>query len=136
MDLDKSKSEFQSVHSPKYKDKLNYEGLLLTQIQSVLNAINYGQSGITQTENLLASLLPDILTEISDDVKKAQSELSIGIHRANKSVTNPIFSYVADNTIANLQCDYSRTIVKLVIEALDNRALLLTQERQLDTGGY
>jgi len=118
----------------KYISKLAYPHLLFIQIQRIMDAINVGDDGKEELENLKALLKPSWREEIDAKMEKHEKEMEREISRIAK-----VKERVGITTYKEMKrraiVKYVRRYVQYVIEKLDEVGLLLIEERTVLRGG-
>ena len=132
----------------KYQERLDYENMLRYQVMSVGQAINAGYDGYNATQVLLTMLIPELYEPIKDDVERARNHLAQQVKKVQNYKSYSMVKVVGANTramqdqqyiasqVADFKRDYSLSIMEMVIQTLHDNAMLLSQERRLDEGGY
>jgi hypothetical protein len=131
-----------------YQERLDYENMLKMQIMNVSMAINAGYDGYNNAQVLITLLIPELREMVADDLRKAKVELKKEADRAKAyqaSHTSRVIGKqparkVEQQHKAQMQAiarrNYSLKILNVVVLALHDRGMLLSQEKQLDVGGY
>jgi len=118
----------------KYISKLAYPHLLFIQMQRIMDAINAGDDGKEELENLKALLKPSWREEIDTKMEKHEKEMEKEINRIGK-----VKERVGITTYREMKrraiVKYVRRYVQYVIEKLDEVGLLLIEERTVLRGG-
>jgi len=118
----------------KYISKLAYPHLLFIQMQRIMDAINAGDDGKEELENLKTLLKPSWREEIDAKMEKYEKEMEREISRIAK-----VKERVGITTYKEMKrraiVKYVRRYVQYVIEKLDEVGLLLIEERTVLRGG-
>jgi len=118
----------------KYISKLAYPHLLFIQIQRIMDAINIGDDGKEELENLKALLKPSWREEIDAKMEVYEKKMEKEIEQALK-----VKEKVGITTYREMKrraiVKYVRRYVQYVIEKLDEVGLLLVEERTVLRGG-
>ena len=118
----------------KYISKLAYPYLLFIQMQRIMDAINAGDDGKEELENLKTLLKPSWREEIDAKMEKYEKEMEREISRIAK-----VKERVGITTYKEMKrraiVKYVRRYVQYVIEKLDEVGLLLVEERTVLRGG-
>ena len=118
----------------KYISKLAYPHLLFIQIQRIMDAINIGDDGKEELENLKALLKPSWREEIDAKMEVYEKKMEKEIEQALK-----VKEKVGITTYREMKrraiVKYVRRYVQYVIEKLDEVGLLLIEERTVLRGG-
>ena len=118
----------------KYISKLAYPHLLFIQMQRIMDAINAGDDGKEELENLKTLLKPSWREEIDVKMEKYEKEMEREISRIAK-----VKERVGITTYKEMKrraiVKYVRRYVQYVIEKLDEVGLLLIEERTVLRGG-
>jgi len=118
----------------KYISKLAYPHLLFIQMQRIMDAINAGDDGKEELENLKTLLKPSWREEIDAKMEKYEKEMEREISRIAK-----VKERVGITTYKEMKrraiVKYVRKYVQYVIEKLDEVGLLLIEERTVLRGG-
>ena len=118
----------------KYISKLAYPHLLLIQMQRIMDAINAGDDGKEELENLKALLKPSWREEIDTKMEKHRKTMEQEIERISRMKEKiGIATYREMKRLAKVR--YVRRYVQYVIEKLDEVGLLLIEERTVLRGG-
>jgi len=118
----------------KYISKLAYPHLLFIQMQRIMDAINAGDDGKEELENLKTLLKPSWREEIDAKMEKYEKEMEREISRIAKvkeRVGITTYKEMKRRTIVK----YVRRYVQYVIAKLDEVGLLLIEERTVLRGG-
>jgi len=118
----------------KYISKLAYPHLLFIQIQRIMDAINIGDDGKEELENLKALLKPSWREEIDAKMEVYEKKMEKEIEQALK-----VKEKVGITTYREMKrraiVKYVRRYVQYVIEKLDEVGLLLIEEHTVLKGG-
>ena len=118
----------------KYISKLAYPHLLFIQIQRIMDAINTGDDGKEELENLKALLKPSWREEIDAKMEVYEKKMEKEIEQALK-----VKEKVGITTYREMKrraiVKYVRRYVQYVIEKLDEVGLLLIEEHVVLKGG-
>ena len=118
----------------KYISKLAYPHLLFIQIQRIMDAINIGDDGKEELENLKALLKPSWREEIDAKMEVYEKKMEKEIEQALK-----VKEKVGITTYREMKrraiVKYVRRYVQYVIEKLDEVGLLLIEEHTVLRGG-
>jgi len=118
----------------KYISKLAYPHLLFIQIQRIMDAINTGDDGKEELENLKALLKPSWREEIDVKMETYEKKMEREIEQALK-----VKEKVGITTYREMKrraiVKYVRRYVQYVIEKLDEVDLLLIEEHTVLKGG-
>jgi len=118
----------------KYISKLAYPHLLFIQIQRIMDAINTGDDGKEELENLKALLKPSWREEIDVKMETYEKKMEREIEQALK-----VKEKVGITTYREMKrraiVKYVRRYVQYVIEKLDEVGLLLIEEHVVLKGG-
>jgi len=118
----------------KYISKLAYPHLLFIQIQRVMDAINAGDDGKEELENLKALLKPswkdEIEKKMEEHKKKMEKEIE-RISRMKEKIGIATYREMKRRAIV----EYVRKYVQYVIAKLDEVGLLLIEEHTVLKGG-
>ncbi|UYL64913.1 MAG: hypothetical protein EJNHJLOP_00024 [Methanophagales virus PBV082] len=118
----------------KYISKLAYPHLLFIQIQRIMDAIDMGEDGKEELENLKALLKPSWREEIDAKMERYEKEMEKEINRIGK-----VKERVGITTYREMKrraiVKYVRRYVQFVIEKLDEVGLLLIEEHTVLRGG-
>ena len=118
----------------KYVSKLAYPYLLFLQIRNIMDAINAGDDGKEELENLKAVLKPSWREEIDAKMKEYEKKMEKEIERIGKMKEKlGITTYRELKRRAIVK--YVRQYVQYVIEKLDEVGLLLIEEQTVLRGG-
>ena len=118
----------------KYISKLAYPHLLFIQMQRIMDAINAGDDGKEELENLKALLKPSWREEIDAKMETYEKRMEKEIEEATKVKEKVgITTYREMKRLAKVR--YVRRYVQYVIEKLDEVGLLLIEERTVLRGG-
>jgi len=118
----------------KYISKLAYPHLLFIQMQRIMDAINAGDDGKEELENLKALLKPSWREEIDKKMEKHRKRMEQEIDRISRmkeKIGIATYREMKRRTIV----EYVRRYVQYVIEKLDEVGLLLIEERTVLEGG-
>ena len=118
----------------KYISKLAYPHLLFIQMQRIMDAINAGDDGKEELENLKALLKPSWREEIDKKMEKHRKRMEQEIDRISRmkeKIGIATYREMKRRTIV----EYVRRYVQYVIEKLDEVGLLLIEERVVLEGG-
>jgi len=118
----------------KYISKLAYPHLLFIQMQRIMDAINAGDDGKEELENLKALLKPSWREEIDKKMEKHRKRMEQEIERISRmkeKIGIATYREMKRRTIV----EYVRRYVQYVIEKLDEVGLLLIEERTVLEGG-
>jgi len=123
-----------SSEEEKYISKLAYPHLLFIQIQRIMDAINIGDDGKEELENLKALLKPSWREEIDAKMEEHKKKMEREIEQALK-VKEKIGITTYREMKRRAIVKYVRRYVQYVIEKLDEVGLLLIEERTVLRGG-
>ena len=134
MTFDDYSSSPLSFEEEKYVSKLAYPYLLFLQIRNIMDAINAGDDGKEELENLKAVLKPSWREEIDAKMKEHEKKMEKEIERIGKMKEKlGITTYRELKRRAIVK--YVRQYVQFVIEKLDEVGLLLIEEHTVLRGG-
>lgn len=108
--------------SLKILDKLPYMSLLCKRIDDIDNAINRGQNGVDQAENLLSDLTSSWREELLPKIqaKKTKAELDFNVVAHNGVLS----TNTRENKKLNIWLDYTRFIKISVLDMMDKNNML------------
>jgi len=122
----------------RYRERLNYQGLLMQRINSVLIAIDQGYDGYTNLNSLLSILIPEIREGIEEDLRKAKEDREEELEELSK-LPKPVWNKEIrefNRKLIEINRRYVWKVINAIILALHDLGLLLEEERKLDEGGY
>jgi len=118
----------------KYISKLAYPYLLFIEIRNIMDAINAGDDGKEELENLKALLKPSWREEIDAKMEEHRKKMEQEIERISKMKEKiGIATYREMKRRAIVE--YVRKYVQHVIAKLDEVGLLLIEEQTVLRGG-
>jgi len=118
----------------KYISKLAYPHLLFIQIQRIMDAINVGDDGKEELENLKTLLKPSWREEIDAKTEKHKKKMEQEIERISRMKEKIGIATYREMKRREI-VEYVRRYVQYVIEKLDEVGLLLVEERTVLRGG-
>jgi len=118
----------------KYISKLAYPHLLLIQMQRIMDAINAGDDGKEELENLKALLKPSWREEIDTKMEKHRKTMEQEIERISRMKEKIGIATYREMKRRKI-VEYVRRYVQYVIEKLDEVGLLLIEEHTVLRGG-
>ena len=125
----------------KYRERLNYQGLLMQRINSIMIAIDQGYNPYDNTNSLLSILIPEIKGPIEGEIELAKKERDEKLNKIHEQMklqqplTIPM-KKAFNRKIIETNQNYAWKVVNLVINTLHDMGMLLEEERRLDEGGY
>jgi len=122
----------------RYRERLNYQALLMQRINSVLIAIDQGYDGYTNLNSLLSILIPEIREGIEEDLRKAKEDREEELEELSK-LPKPVWNKEIREyrrRLIEINRRYVWKVINAIILALHDLGLLLEEERKLDEGGY
>jgi len=125
----------------RYKERLNYQGLLMQRINSIMIAIDQGYNPYDNTNSLLSILIPEIKGPIEGEIELAKKERDEKLNKIHEQMklqqplTIPM-KKAFNRKIIETNQNYAWKVVNLVINTLHDMGMLLEEERRLDEGGY
>ena len=125
----------------KYRERLNYQGLLMQRINSIMIAIDQGYNPYDNTNSLLSILIPEIKGPIEGEIELAKKERDEKLNKIHEQMklqqplTIPM-KKAFNRKIIETNQNYAWKVVNLVMNTLHDMGMLLEEERRLDEGGY
>ena len=122
----------------RYRERLNYQALLMQRINSVLIAIDQGYDGLNNLNSLLSILIPEIREGIEEDLRKAKEDREEELEELSK-LPKPVWNKEIreyNRKLIEINRRYVWKVINAIILALHDLGLLLEEERKLDEGGY
>jgi len=125
----------------RYKERLNYQGLLMQRINSIMIAIDQGYNPYDNTNSLLSILIPEIKGPIEGEIELAKKERDEKLKKIHEQMElqQPLTNSMRkafNRKIIETNQKYAWKVVNLVINTLHDMGMLLEEERRLDEGGY
>ena len=125
----------------RYKERLNYQGLLMQRINSIMIAIDQGYNPYDNTNSLLSILIPEIKGPIEGEIELAKKERDEKLKKIHEQMElqQPLTNSMRkafNRKIIETNQNYAWKVVNLVINTLHDMGMLLEEERRLDEGGY